>query len=62
MQYENICNTKNHAIFFLLKNKKIYLSTFVTEICLFSSFAVKFSFTNYFFAFSLLVFQTIVLL
>ena len=38
-----------HVIFFILQNKKIYPSTFVTEICLFSSFAFSFSLDNYFF-------------
>ena len=51
MQYFSYC-----------KIKKMYLSTFFTEICLFSSFAFRFSLVNYFFAFSLLVFRTIVLL
>ena len=51
-----------HAIFYILQNKKIYLSTFVTQICLFSSFAFRLSLVNYFFAFSLVVFQKIVLL
>ena len=71
MQYEkyfSICNVKIFAIckimqyFSYCKIKNIYLSTFVTEICLSSSFAVRFTLTNYFFVFSLLVFQTIVLL
>ena len=49
-------------LFYPVFNKKIYLSTFATEICLFFSFALRFSLVNYFFAFSLLVFQMIVLL
>ena len=51
-----------HAIFFILQNKNIYLSTFITDICLFSSFAFRSSPVNYFFAFLLLIFQKIVLL
>ena len=51
-----------HAIFFILQNKNIYLSTFFIQICLYSSFAIRFSVVNYSFALSLLVFQMIVLL
>ena len=47
-----------HAIFFILQNKKkIDLSTFVTKICLFSSFTFRLSLVNYFLAFSLLLFK-----
>ena len=45
------------AIFFILQNKKKYLSTFGTEICLFSSFAFRFSLVNYFFCLSRLFFK-----
>ena len=49
-----------HAIVFILQNKKsIYLC--YRDLLIFY-FAFRFSLVNYFFAFSLLVFQTIVLL
>ena len=73
MQYEkyfSICNMKIFAIckimqyFSYCKIKRvrvrlslIYLSAFVTEICLSSSFAVRFTLTNYFLSFRCLFFK-----